>query len=335
MDCRTDFPYSQIEFSLLNDWQHDFPLVPRPYAELAAALAASEHSVLATLRGLCERGAVSRVGAVLAPRRVGASTLAALAVPPARLDHVAALVNALPGINHNYQREHRYNLWFVLTAADQAALAATLDLIALRSACPLIRLPLAEQFHIDLGFDLRDGRRHAATGGGDPSFVPDDEDRRLIAQLQPGLALSPRPYARLGEASGLGEAGVLARLRRCLATGVIKRLGIVVRHHELGYRANAMVVFDLADDRVSAIGRRLAAEPGVTLCYRRNRDLPDWPYNLYCMVHGRCREEVLPVVDRLGELAGQRGLPLFSLRRYKQRGAHYFDAAPARQAVAA
>jgi DNA-binding Lrp family transcriptional regulator len=113
--------------------------------------------------------------------------------------------------------------------------------------------------------------------------------------------------------------------------GMIKRFGIVVRHHELGYRSNAMVVFDLDDDAVDGIGARLAAEPGVTLCYRRRRSLPEWNYNLYCMVHGRSREEAQPVIDRLAGLAGQPATVLFSTRRFKQCGARYFDETVARR----
>jgi DNA-binding Lrp family transcriptional regulator len=114
---------------------------------------------------------------------------------------------------------------------------------------------------------------------------------------------------------------------------MIKRFGVVVRHHELGYRANAMVVFDLPDGVVDGIGARLAEEPGVTLCYRRRRSPPDWPYNLYCMVHGRSREEARPVIERLAELAGIPATVLFSTRRFKQCGARYFDDAVARRRV--
>jgi DNA-binding Lrp family transcriptional regulator len=118
---------------------------------------------------------------------------------------------------------------------------------------------------------------------------------------------------------------VLRRVDGWLAEGLVKRFGVVVRHHELGYRANAMVVFDVADTDVDTIGKRLAGEEGVTLCYRRRRHADAWPYNLYCMVHGRSREQVAPVVEQLSRLAGSCGLPLFSTRRFKQCGARYFS----------
>lgn len=140
---------------LLNDFQRDFPLSPRPFARIAEALGVSEDEVLKRLAALRERGAVSRVGAVVEPNTVGASTLAAMAVPKARLDEVAAIVNAEPAVNHNYEREHEINLWFVVTDADAAGVREVLKRIERKSGLEVLDLPLERAFHIDLGFDLR------------------------------------------------------------------------------------------------------------------------------------------------------------------------------------
>ena len=149
-------------------------------------------------------------------------------------------------------------------------------------------------------------------------------DRRLLDTVGAGLPLVPRPYAALAEQLGMSEQAVLARLADLLDAGVIRRFGVVVRHHELGYRANAMVVWDVPDGAVDAAGRALAAAPDVTLCYRRPRRPPAWPYNLFCMIHGRDRGAVLRAVERAAEAAGLTAVPrevLFSGRRFKQRGA--------------
>ncbi len=143
-----------LDHHLLNDFQRDFPLTPRPFAELGQRLGLTEDQVLASLNRLREAGAVSRVGPVFAPRRVGESTLAAMAVPEDRLEDMAALVSAYPEVNHNYEREHRYNLWFVVTAPDQAHLDAVLAEIVERSGLPVLPLPLLADYHIDLGFPL-------------------------------------------------------------------------------------------------------------------------------------------------------------------------------------
>ena len=151
-------------------------------------------------------------------------------------------------------------------------------------------------------------------------------DRRLIAAIQDGLPLVPRPYAAIAESLGLTETAVIAALRRLAETGVISRFGVIVRHHELGYTANAMVVWDVPAADIAAIGRRLAELPFVTLCYRRPRRLPDWPYNLFAMIHGRDRATVEALVDRATAAAGLQDRPrdvLFSGRRFKQRGARY------------
>jgi DNA-binding Lrp family transcriptional regulator len=153
----------------------------------------------------------------------------------------------------------------------------------------------------------------------------DATDSRLIAALADGLPLDPRPFAALARTAGVDEDEAVARVRRMVGDGVIKRFGLVVRHHELGYCANAMVVWDAPDDRVRIAGRRLARNTEVTLCYRRARHT-GWPYNLYLMIHGRDRAAVLATVGRIEAEAGLGGLPrrvLFSRRRFKQTGARY------------
>ncbi len=146
---------TDLERKLLNDFQHDFPLTSTPYADMAKQLGVSEAEVLAALARLKAAGAVSRVGAVVRPNTIGASTLAAMCVPPEDLERVAALVNSYPEVNHNYEREHALNLWFVVAAPDSARLTQVLDDIAERCGCEVLAFPLLEDYHIDLGFDLR------------------------------------------------------------------------------------------------------------------------------------------------------------------------------------
>jgi DNA-binding Lrp family transcriptional regulator len=159
-----------------------------------------------------------------------------------------------------------------------------------------------------------------------------DEDRRLLTALEDGLAAVARPYAELASRAGVSEGEAILRLRRLVATGAVKRLGLVVRHRELGYRANAMAVWDVPDDRLAEAGRRAAALPFVTLCYSRPRRQPVWRYNLFCMVHGRERAEVEVEIATLAASAGLEDCDhevLFSRRRFKQQGARYFSKAAA------
>ena len=146
---------SAADKRLLNDFQRDFPLEPRPYARIAETLGVTEEDVLAGLADLKTRGMVSRVGAIVQPNTVGVSTLAAMAVPPERLEQVAAIVNAEPGVHHHYEREHLINLWFVVAAADEDALAEALERVERKSGIPVLDLKLEQAFHIDLGFELK------------------------------------------------------------------------------------------------------------------------------------------------------------------------------------
>jgi len=309
-----------IDARLLDEFQRDLPLVERPFQAMAATLGIPEGEVIDRLARLSADGAVSRVGATVRPNTAGASTLAALAVPEDRIEEVAAIVNDEAGVNHSYLREDRWNIWFVATAPDPVALDESLARIATRTGLRVLDLRLVRAFNIDLGFRLNGTRRPMAPDRGARALDLTEDDRALLARLSRGLPLTPRPFAALG----LAEAEALARIATLLQARVITRLGVIVRHRPLGWTANAMVVWDIAPDRIPAAGAALSALPGVTLCYQRETIPGIWPYALYSMIHGRSRNESLAVLDRaraLPELAGVTAKPLFSTRCFKQTGA--------------
>lgn len=320
---------------LLNDFQRNFPLNPLPFEQIATALNTSTEVVIEKLKQLQKQGAVSRVGPVFSPNSVGVSTLAAMAVPATELEQVAGIVNAFEQVNHNYEREHAYNLWFVVTAEDQALLTQALDDIQQQAGYPVLSLPLLKEYHIDLGFRMQLGdsieinevdssQQHCEPPLSMDERIASAED--LIEVIQQGLPLIARPYQAIAERLGWSEEMVIKKLQHMIDTGIIKRLGVVVRHHELGYRSNAMVVWDVPDQKVDRLGAKLGMQDCVTLCYQRPRRLPDWPYNLFCMVHGRDREEVLECISNMAEGLGMEHIAhtvLFSGQRFKQRGARY------------
>ncbi len=154
MKASASLTLDAIDRRLLNDFQRDFPLCPQPFAAIGKQLGISEAQVLQRLKRLMQAGAISRIGPVLQPQRVGASTLAAMAVPPERLESVAALVNSFREVNHNYERLHPFNLWFVLTASDETRIQEILQEIQQRTGLPVLDLPMIESYHIDLGFPL-------------------------------------------------------------------------------------------------------------------------------------------------------------------------------------
>ncbi|MFN4204113.1 MAG: Lrp/AsnC family transcriptional regulator [Tabrizicola sp.] len=317
-----------IDLALLDRFQRSLPLEPRPFARIAVKLGLSEAEAIDRLAAMQAAGRIARVGGTVRPNTAGASTLAALAVPEQRIEEVAAIVGAEPGVNHSYLREADWNLWFVATAPDVRALEAMLVRIEAASGLHLLDLRLVRPFNIDLGFPLA-GPPVAMSGGRsvDPSVLRAD-DRPLLDALSRGLGLTPRPYAMLALQLGRDEGAVISRIGDLLAAGILTRLGVIVRHRSLGFTANAMVVWDVAD--ATGAGQALAALPGVTLAYER-RPVPGvWPYRLFCMIHARSRPAALDVLDEaraLPALAGINHRVLFSTRCFKQSGARLSEAA--------
>ena len=147
--------FSPLEQHLLNDFQRDMSLSATPYADIAQQLGVKEEEVLQTIQSLQERGVISRVGPVFRPNRIGVSTLAAMSVPAEDIDCVARIVSAFPEVNHNYERDHEYNLWFVVTASSEEHLDIVLYEIEQHAEYPLMSLPMLDDYFIDLGFKLK------------------------------------------------------------------------------------------------------------------------------------------------------------------------------------
>lgn len=318
-------PYDRDPALILADrWQRNFPLCPHPFAAAGLPFDLTEREALGAFARLIDRGLLTRIGAVVRPNTAGTSTLAALTVPPRDLDRVAAIVSAEPFVNHNYERDHPVNLWFVVAAPGPGDVKATLARIACRTGLAPLDLRLERPYFLDLGFSMESGRRNSAPKSA--KRLPEPGEVALLAALEDGLTLVPRPYADLGDMLGLRETTVIDRLGSLLECGIISRLGCVVRHREVGYAANGMAVWDVPDTAVDEIGALLAEHEGVTLCYRRNRALPSWRYNLFAMVHGRSEERVRDLVARATSAAALDDLPhtiLFSRRCFKQRGARF------------
>ncbi len=345
---------SSLQQTLLNDWQTGLPLVSQPFETIAQMAGSTQKQVLQELRQFQEEGTISRVGPVFRPNCIGASLLAAVSVPEAELESVAMQINQFDEVNHNYEREHRFNIWFVVTASDLQALDVVVARIERLIGYQILCLPLLKDFHIDLSFKLEfDGGCKCEDASGvtektsevdrllSEQYLPshlqgtlDGEQWQtllasyepLIAQIQGGLPLVPQPYKAIGQLIGWSELQVAQALGHLCRQSVIKRLGVVVRHHELGYRANSMTVWDIPDERVNEVGKLLGDEPEVTLCYQRPRVKGRWPFNLFCMVHGKNHDTVRGQVE---QLAAKHSLShihhelLFSKRRFKQRGAQY------------
>ena len=322
---------------LLNEFQHQFPLEEKPFSAIAEQMGVNELELLSHLDIFQQQGLISRVGPVFTPNSVGASTLAAIAAPVADLERVAKQVSEYSQVNHNYEREHDYNLWFVLNEKNGHALATTIAEIEVECGYPVLMLPLVQAYHIDLGFDLNTGKQQSPVNhtNGKISHIRtpkklnvdlSQQQRQLISAIQHGLPLVSRPYQQIGEQIQQTETAVISQIKTMIDQNIIKRMGVIVRHRKLGYRANGMIVWDVPDDHVDKIGAQLGKEARVSLCYQRPRRLPSWGYNLFCMIHGKSRDEVTACVEKISQQHQLDAIPreiLFSTRCFKQRGANY------------
>lgn len=161
-----------------------------------------------------------------------------------------------------------------------------------------------------------------------PALPQDETDRRIVQATQSGLPLTPRPYHTIAEQLGLTPEDVMARLNAMLETSVIRRIGVVPNHYALGYTANGMTVWDVADDQVDGLGERIGKLPFVSHCYRRPRRLPHWPYNLFAMVHAKSREQAQADADRIAAVLGdacRKSDILYSSRMLKKTGLRLVD----------
>lgn len=313
-----------LDHRLLDDFQRALPLTTRPFAAVADALDTTEAEVISRLTALKTRGFISRVGATIRPNTAGASTLAAMSIPEDRIDDVATLVASEPGVNHAYLREDVWNLWFVVTAPDAADLQAMLDRLTRQTGLRILDLRLLRAFNIDLGFSLTGERLPPPPPAQPRPGLLRTNDRPLLQWLSSGLPIVARPYAAIALDLGRQEDVVIQRLQELVAAGIVTRLGIIVQHRAMGWRANAMVVWNMPEQQVAQAGPLAAGFSGVTLCYQRSTVPGTWPFTLYNMVHARSRDEALAVVTGLRTLPEFAGIPhrvLFSTRCFKQTGA--------------
>ena len=313
-----------LDYRLLDEFQRGLALEQQPFAIIGRSLNVTEAEVINRLATLAALGYISRIGATIRPNTAGASTLAAMSVPPRDVERVAEVIGAEAGVNHSYLREDDWNLWFVATAPGSDELQAMLDRLSARTGLRILDLRLRQPFNIDLGFSLT-GRKMPRRECLPPRpEVIRSEHRPLLQLVASGMPLVARPYAAMAAELGCHEEEVMGHLGDLVAAGIITRLGVIVRHRAIGWTANAMVVWNMPERQIAQAGPVAAGFPGVTLCYQRRAVPGVWPYTLYNMIHARSRDEALAVVQGLQALPEFFGIThrvLFSTRCFKQTGA--------------
>ena len=335
---------NELSRLLIDEWQGGFPLCERPFAEVAERLDASEDAVLEALRELLANGTLTRFGPLYQIERLGgAFSLAALQAPEADFERIARIVNDFPEVAHNYRRNHAFNMWFVLATETPAGMNDIVERIAAATGMPVFNFLKEREYFIGARFAVGAGRIQSsgspAQRPSPPAPLPQGARgvvvqalRPLILATQAGLPLTPQPYHAIAAQLNSDAETVMAGLQALLDAGAIRRIGVVPNHYRIGYAANGMTVWDVADAKVDELGERVGALEFVTHCYRRPRHLPDWPYNLFAMAHGASREEVAAKADRIAEILGDacraRDI-LYSTRILKKTGLRLSSMEPA------
>lgn len=326
---------------LLNIVQTDFPITARPYETLASLTGTTEQEAWKRIQAFRKEGIIRRLGGVFDSHRLGyKSTLCAAKVPENKVQILADLLMGIPGVTHNYLRNHDYNIWFTLIAASEKEVEKTLTIIkGLIGTDEVYSLPALRLFKISVDFDFNsleeeENNQNPAEESysdspprGSQKLEPypvEEEDKLLILELQGNIPDSLTPFAGIAERMTWQEEKVLERTQGLLKNRVIRRFGAVLRHQKAGFTANAMGVWQVPEERAEEIGKIMASFREVSHCYQRPT-LADWPYNLFTMIHARSEEECGDVMVKISQATGIKDYSmLFSLKEIKKSSMQYY-----------
>lgn len=324
--------------ALLGALQESIPFVRHPFAEIGERCGLSEEQVLARIAALKEERVIRQISAIFDTRSLGyASSLVAARIAPDRLETAVGVINGHPGVSHNYLRNHDFNLWYTIAVPPDSGLGlegtvAKLDELSGAESTRL--LPTLKLFKIGVRFDVGgvskpgDRSRPGYTEKNRRAVGPlSDLEIEFVRRMQRDLELVPEPFAAVAAELGLSFDEAAAMHRRFLDDGRMRRFAAVLHHRKAGFRANAMGVWaGPADDpgALQRMGETMAGFQAVSHCYQRP-SYPDWPYNLFTMVHGQSREAC---EETLAEIARETGiadrLALYSTEEFKKVRVRYF-----------
>lgn len=340
---------SESEKQLLFAAQRGIPVADRPFAALGERFGIAEDDVITLLTRLLASGEARRFGAVFDARKLGyRSALCSIDVPIDRMEATAALITPLPGVTHLYHRgwcddlardgiggpggNHWPNLWFTLATS-----AATFEseLNALRESCAPLKineLPALKRFKIDVVFDVRTRNRDEKVeprpfDDADAADVYElsEAEKRVVQYFEGDLPVIADFYGNAAEHLGVDQRELMATLSSWLKQGIVRRIGLLLRHRRVGFKANGMCAWNVAADQMRSAGRRLAACPEVTHCYERPLNAA-FPYNLFAMIHTTSWKKTQDLFKRISEECGlSDGQLLLSLREFKKTSMQFFS----------
>jgi DNA-binding Lrp family transcriptional regulator len=324
-----------LDKRLLNRIQSDFPLVSRPYQELGEPLGLAEEDVLARVKQLRADHIIRQVSAIFDTKSLGyKSSLVAMKVAPDRINEAARIINEHPGVTHNYERNHEYNIWYTIGVPPASDLEAIVQRLHEMAGGEVTRVMYTLRlFKIGVNLDMTGQRPADATSA--PEYGEEDRlrartfeiselDKGVIRELQEDLPVAARPFLAMAERLGTDEAGLFAAAADLQRRGFLRRFAAILYHRKAGFKANGMGVWAAPPDDILELGNKMATFQNVSHCYQRPT-YPDWPYNIFSMVHGRSVEECEEVLRAIQKATGiQNYTSLYSTREYKKTRMRFY-----------
>ena len=329
---QTNQQLDAIDKKLLNEIQWVFPLVDRPYMEIAKRHGFSEQDAMRRIKALKKIGLIRQINAIFDTRRLGyKSALVAFSVKPNKLDNVADTINKHPGVSHNYERNHEYNMWFTLAVPPGSDMKQDLDRMAALDGVIKYRvLPTLKLYKIGVKLDMinEDAEKPKPTDVVkelNPEKVQlSERDKEFIRELQRDLDVVEEPFKDPANNLGITTDELFAKAKEYEGNGIMRRFAAILRHRDAGFVANGMVVWHVPEDKIDDVGFKLAAFPQVSHCYRRPI-YPDWRFNLFSMVHARTLQAAEKLAIEMSETIGVTDYQiLFSSREFKKERVKYF-----------
>lgn len=321
-----------LDKEILNEIQWSFPLVAEPYKKLAEKFSLTNDEMKKRITNLKSAGVLRQLSAIFDTRRLGyKSSLVAMAITPDKLDYVANQINRHPGVSHNYERNHEYNLWFTLATPPGSDLKTEVDKFSKLPGILKVRLlPTIKLFKIGVKLDMVDEKKKEIAPTEEKKkitevkFTPSEDDKEFIRQLQKDLPVIDRPFLAPSRALGMTEEQVFEKLQYYESIGVMRRYAAILRHRDVGFTANGMIVWKVPEDKIEPVGEKLGAFPQISHCYQRPV-YADWPYNVFSMVHCKSipeAEDMAKDIQKHIQVDDYR--ILFSSREFKKTRVEYF-----------
>jgi DNA-binding Lrp family transcriptional regulator len=327
-------PLEDLDKRLLNLMQGSFPIEPRPYLRVAEQAGIEETQAIARVKRLLDERIIRQVTPIFDTRALGySSMLVAAKVDPEHPHRAAQIINAHPGVSHNYLRNHEFNLWFTIATEPDSSLGLEGTLLALAreaGAESVRQLPTLKLFKIRMDLEMEGDTKAlaAAAVAADPIELEpqpyDERDIAVIRALQGDMPVVPEPYAPAAAELGMEQSAFLDHLAGMQERGLLRRVAAILYHRRAGFSANGMGVWKVPEEQVHEVGRRMAAVRGISHCYQRPT-YEDWPYSLFTMAHGRSKQECDAILDSIAEMTGiAERATLYSSTEFKKIRLLYF-----------